>query len=392
MTMHFSLPSFFRKMPNNLLKQYFAAKGLLGEVDFEEMSKTNPAAFLKAWNALPDETRGVVEPQLREIFDMSCEKGFVAIRDEAKWQLAGDEPQLAAFVDRLAGMESHSERAMTTFLDRHEFWRGATRFCHADSLPYWRKRRGLPTRAAVIDMDSRVALQSEIGVWFREAEGRGRKCLVELLKRDERDYFFAFPEDFANRSDEWVGNELEQRPRNPAFEVVFVWSAKEGTLDTNYRGSAKARKALQTIFARNVLKLDKLPPEEDDEPIYDLNPLKRREFQFVYAADSGIESVRVRKLRLSSLVRKGDKITLEANASSNPLAVYDVVEQAGRAFPLAQWEVDQAEIVVHLAATDDKPPRRETFRLGLPNSCSLKYDEIGLKLRAMLVASKIEPL
>ena len=112
--------------------------------------------------------------------------------------------------------------------------------------------------------------------------------------------------------------------------------------------------------------------------------------KLIYAADSGIESVRVRKLRLSSMVRKGDRITLEADPTSNPLALYDVIEQAGRAFPLELWNVTQVEIVAYLAARDDKPPRRETFTVGYPNSCSVKYDEIGLKLRAMLVASKIE--
>jgi hypothetical protein len=98
----------------------------------------------------------------------------------------------------------------------------------------------------------------------------------------------------------------------------------------------------------------------------------------------------VRKLRLSSTVRKGDRISLEADTNSNGLALYDVIEQAGQAFPLELWNVTQAEIVVQLAQIDDKPARRETFTVGYPNSCSLKYDEIGLKLRAMLVASRIE--
>jgi hypothetical protein len=31
------------------------------------------------------------------------------------------------------------------------------------------------------------------------------------------------------------------------------------------------------------------------------------------------------------------------------------------------------------------------FTISWPNSCSLKHDEIGLKLRAMLEASGIEP-
>jgi hypothetical protein len=37
------------------------------------------------------------------------------------------------------------------------------------------------------------------------------------------------------------------------------------------------------------------------------------------------------------------------------------------------------------------PAKTVTFQVTYPNSCSLKYDEIGLKLRAMLTASGIEP-
>jgi hypothetical protein len=387
---HYSVPHFFRQVPNALLKRYFASHELFGDVDFEKMSETKPDALLKAWNALSDEKRSTIEPQLREIFELACEKGVIAIRDEAAWQLGVDTSKLAAFVAQLTHMRSHYERAMVTFLDHRGYWRGATKFYHADSLTYWRKRRGLPAKAAAIDIPSRDALKAEIGTWFREVEARGRNCHIDLFRRDERDYFFAYPEDFANESMEWVGKDLSPRPRNPAFEVVFVWSAKDGALDLNYRGTPKAKDALQAMFARNVLKLDRLPPAPNDEPIYNLNPLKQRTFPFVYAAESGIESVRVQKLRLSSTVRKGDQITLEAETTSNALALYDVIEQAGRAFPLDLWKVTQVEIVVHLAARDDKPARRESFRVGLPNFCSLKYDEIGLKLRAMLVASGIE--
>lgn len=378
-------------MPNALLKRYFAGHELFGDVDFEAMRETKPEALLKAWEGLPVEKRTVIEPELREIFDMSSESGFRAICDEAHWQFGSDEAGCTAFVETLAAKKSHSERAMTVFLDHRKYWRQAAQFNHADSLPYWHKRRGLPARAATIDMASRAGLATDIGTWFREAEGRGRNCHIDLLRRDQRDYFFVYPQDFAGESIEWVDNEFDRRSHNPAFEVVLVWSAGEGALDVNHRGSSKARKALQTIFARNILKLDRLPPKDEDERIYDLNRLRQRTFQFVLPPASGIDSVRVRKLRLSSSVRKGDRIALEADTTTNPLALYDVIEQAGQAFPLSLWEVDQAEIVANLAAVGDKPARRETFRLGLPNSCSLKYDEIGLKLRHMLVASGIEP-
>ena len=38
----------------------------------------------------------------------------------------------------------------------------------------------------------------------------------------------------------------------------------------------------------------------------------------------------------------------------------------------------------------NKPPKKVTIRITHPNSCSLKYDEIGDRLRDMLHASGIE--
>jgi hypothetical protein len=39
----------------------------------------------------------------------------------------------------------------------------------------------------------------------------------------------------------------------------------------------------------------------------------------------------------------------------------------------------------------NKPSKAVTFRITHPNSCSLKYDDLDMKLRDMLEASGIEP-
>jgi hypothetical protein len=51
----------------------------------------------------------------------------------------------------LSELPNHHERAMITFLDHNEFWRGATRFYHADTLPYWPKRKNISNQAAAVD-------------------------------------------------------------------------------------------------------------------------------------------------------------------------------------------------------------------------------------------------
>ena len=69
------------------------------------------------------------------------------------------------------------------------------------------------------------------------------------------------------------------------------------------------------MFATAILKLPELPPDPKDERVYDLNPLRHKSFDFVYETDSGIQDVAVKKLRLSSKVKRGDRITVEADAS-----------------------------------------------------------------------------
>jgi hypothetical protein len=49
------------------------------------------------------------------------------------------------------------------------------------------------------------------------------------------------------------------------------------------------------------------------------------------------------------------------------------------------------ELAASVALSADQPAKSVTIRITYPNSCSLKYDEVDLRLREMLVASGIEP-
>ena len=198
------------------------------------------------------------------------------------------------------------------------------------------------------------------------------------------------PEDYSQQSVEWVDGAFNRRPHNPAFEVVFVYSQKEGSLDLNLRGSFKAIVPLQGMFAMEILKLPELPPDPKDERVYDLAPLSQKSFNFTPAVGSGIEKVLVKKLRLSDRSKKGNRLTVEADPTEKPNAVYDLLDEIGKSVPLHLYNVTQVDLTAYV--TDgDNPAKAVSFRIGHPNSCSLKYDELDLKLRDMLEASGIEP-
>ncbi len=391
MSGQYSTKNFFRQMPNVLLTRYFNKQGLFGDIDFTSMKEGKPDDLFKAWLALPSSQRNKMDAEFRDIFEMSCEKGFRAIIDEAKWQMQETPDALQTFIEKLSALSNHYERAMTTFLDHNSFWKGATLFYHADTLPYWRKRKNLPKCKVAVDEVSLQQLATLIRNYFHYTEGRGSNCVVEPFRRGELDYFFAYPEDYSQQSIEWVNGEFDRRPHNPAFEVIYVYSQKEGSLDLNFHGSNKAIEPLQGMFATAILKIDELPPDPKDERIYDLSPLLQRSFNFNYDVDSGMEAVTVKKLRLSSQIKKGDRITLEADTSRNSNAIYDLLDGIGKAIPLNMYSPTQVELSVLVAVDSNKPAKRMTIRITYPNSCSLKYDELGLKLRDMLEASGIEP-
>jgi hypothetical protein len=391
MARHYSTKDFFRQIPNELLGRYFQARGVFGDLDFSTLMETQPDELFAAWLTVPDSQRHEMDAEFREIFDLSDEKGFRAIIDEAEWHLAGDQDARAEFVDELAALSNHFDRAMVTFLDHNQYWKGATLFHHADTLPYWRKRKNLPRQPAAVDATSLQELASLIRSYFHHTEGRGNNCVVEPFRRGELDYFFAYPEDYSQHSVEWVDGRFDRRPHNPAFEVIFVYSQKDGSLDLNFRGSYKAIEPLQGMFATAILKLSDLPVDPKDGRVYDLNPLRNRNFDFVYDSGSGIEEVAIKKLRLSSKVKKGDRITVEADGINDPGAIHAMLDEIAKSVPLHQYNVTQVELGALVTVNSEKPPKSVTIRITHPNSCSLKYDEIDLNLRDMLVASGIEP-
>ncbi|MDP2785511.1 MAG: hypothetical protein Q8O38_13100 [Sulfurimicrobium sp.] len=390
MTRHYSPKDFFRQMPKKLLERFFAADGVLADFDFPAMKDGKTDALFAAWLALPDAERKPIDAVFSDIFDMSCEKGFKAILTETPHQFKDQPEKIPEFVDMLSALPNHFERAMTTYLDYPNFWKAANRFYHADTLSsHWRKRKNLPHKLAAVDAASIARLEAAIGGYFHYKEGRGKNCAVEPYRRGALDYYFAFPEDYSQQEPEWVNGVFTPRPHTPAFMVIFIYSQQDGSLDIHYQGSHKAIQPLQTMFAVIMLGLDELPPDPKDERVYELGPLLQKNFDFAPAVGSGIENVVVKKLRLSSRVKKGERITLEADTSLDPKAIYTLIDKIGKSTPLHLYNVTLVELSASVVM-DDKPPRNVAIRITHPNSCSLKYDELDHKLRDMLADAGIE--
>jgi hypothetical protein len=397
MARQYSPKNFLRQAPNALLARYCQEKRILAEPYFAGLFETNISPIFEALAKLPTKTQKMVESDFRNIEALAGETGIQAILDVARDQ--GED--LAPI---FAGMDGFYDKAFWTFFERPAVFATALLFVNADNLPtrYWRKRNRLPRVPVQKDEANLRNFAEALSYYFRENEGRGHDCIIDYYHLNGLDYFLAYPEDYSRISLEWNQGALERRARKPAFEVIFIYCQAEGTLNIFFPGGIKTVRDLQVIFSRAILKT-KIPPEEKDQKVYDLDGLKRRDFSFIYDTDSGITGVVIRKLRLSTLGASMKRVTLEAGASQNPNAVYNLLEEVVlvdgapechqcHKIPLSLVNVTQVAIQVVFDHNGSRRQATRTFQISYPNSCSLKQDGRDLVIRKMLVDSGLEPV
>jgi len=374
---------FFRNTPNKYLQGYFTAKQINIDVDFDTLKESDVETLFNAFLALPETEQIQAEADFKTIHSLASEAGVQALVDEALYF------EDNSFIEEIAAIDGFHSKVLWAFINKPEYWHVATMFLHADnvSASYWKKRNNLPMLADGIEDSAIELLSKAISKYFREKEARGKHCKIEEYSRNNKEYFFAYPEDYAQTNNEWVSNSLQNRATHPAFEIIFVYCADEQSLDIYAPKNTKAVLELQKLFAKHILHLDSLPDGKIDKRVYELDTVAERDFDFQITEESGIDSVVVTHLRLSYKNQTKKRLTLEADTKKSPLAVYDLLAE----LDLPPYYISQLGVKVLFAANGAKRKTTRRFNITYPNSCALNYDGNDLKIREMLVASGIEP-
>jgi len=185
---------FFRRTPNALLARYFQEKHeVLQEIAFDELKESEVEPIFQGFLALPDDKQAQFEAECQEIDAVACQGGVAALADEADFH------QDKAFPAAICKIDGFHGAVMWAFLEHPSYWIGATLFLQADNISesLWKKRNDLPHLAPHVADEDMERLAQAIGEHFHTTEGRGRNCKVEVFSRHEKEYFFAYPEDFA---------------------------------------------------------------------------------------------------------------------------------------------------------------------------------------------------
>ncbi len=385
MARQYSHKQFFRQVPNRLLARYFQSKkNVLEDIDFEELGETEINPIFEAFIALPPEKQTEMEAEFQDIDTMACQGGVTALSDEADFH------QDYEFLKEIAKIDGFHGKVMWTYLEHPQYWSGARGFLHSDSISVskWKKRNDFPHLPPKVEPEDIEKLSQAISNHFYKKEGRGRNCMVDVFRRHEKEYFFAYPEDFAQSSIEWVRNSLSPQARHPAFEIIFVYTQMEGSLDIYAPRNTKSVLVLQEIFAKTILGMDELDEFGGNQLVYDLDDLTDRNFSFKYSIDSGIDEVMITQLRLSLKTGNKKRVTVEADPSFERNAIFDLIDQLN----LPPFHVSQAEIKVNFIHNPETRSHTRRFRISYPNWCALRHDGRDLIIRKMLIESGIEPI
>lgn len=381
---------FFRKAPNYLLREYFTRRGLLTDIDWDVLGEYDIEPIFEAFLEIETDLQDQISQDFQELYERTDDRGFVqAILDEAKYH--GIDPDLS---DRFDEMKSHLERAFWIFLNRkEEYWDGACVFWRVDKLSHgrWQKRRKLPAMPGSVDESVAEDLKQALIKHYSKQEARGRNCQVEVYRRGDEEIFYAYPEDYRQNISRFIGDRLEQQTIQPAFEIIFRHNDKKRTLDTFIQGDNATASNLQVIFAASVLKEEIEAEAEEDNLVYDLQPLLNRSFEFKWSNDLGISLVTIKAMRIRIQGEPWRRVTIEADPTHDEDAIYDLLDKVITRLPRASLFLDQVALKVIFDKTpgDRRTPTR-TVVLTTPHTCRMNHDERGERIHQMLADSGIE--
>lgn len=361
----FSLPTVLRMVPNVLLQEFFVS---LGHADFDprwsQRNEKDIGPLIGYLRTLPRDKLNDIEGGLRSVAELACDGGMNALVEACS--VCG-EPGLA---EHLPDYLSVWGRAMFMWLRHRAVFEKAQILHQVDQMAFWRKRNDLPRNAPDKSPAAIAHLARGISALLLY-QGRGQDCTVEIIMRDDVDYFCAFPDDFVQNvlvHDEH--HELTATTFRRTLQIVFAYDRRDGSLETYAKLSKPVKEQLEVLFARAILhwELD----EFDPEAAYELDQLKDPWFDLTPDPADRLQ-VRIRKLRLSSKTG-GRRLLVEVDEDDPEDDIHKAVEECLQLelVPLSEWRVTLASFCFEFLPLDGRKPGRQSFDVGYPRSCTLR--------------------
>jgi len=383
MTRQYTLRKFLRAASNKLIKEYLDRNNIKVDIDFDSMKETKIEPLFLAIAGFEDESlRNSINNDFQDIYRMGFEGGIKRILQTASFQGV----ELLSLFEEMNGFD---EKAFYTFLNHPEIFEFASRFACTEYLPStrWRKVINITPFVKPNYEAKAEALAEAISEYFYKAEGRGKSCFADYYNQGNEHFYFCYPEDYSRSEIVWENGNHKKHYSSPSFEVIFVYDEDAQTLDSFYLGDAKTDKKLKELFVQSVFGMDKLP-DKADEAVYDLNELKKPDFQFAIEEGGIVKKIEVKGLRFVTSER-----TIAINNNKEKESLQALLDDIARSIPsinMMSDSINQVTLKATLAANNRKGETTKTFNITYPGTCSLKYGDKDSILRQVVIDSGIQ--
>jgi len=368
MSRPFKLKAVLRYLDKGLLDEYFKTKAAdlppLNAATRDDMDALEELVL-----ALPAKVANDVTEGLRDVNELAMESGLLALLEVA--DMNGVHPQ--AEIEKLQG---YHDKALYFLLKHPAIFEKASAISHVTDLRA-KVERNLKLRPTDTVAARKDALAEALKSYLLKRDGRGRECVVNVFKYQDRVCFMAYPEDFAKALLVYQDKRLSKTALRPTFEIVYLYYPETGKVELSAKGGPRRHLELFELF--NLAVLEDKSEVAETEKTYSLERFLDKELTLPTAPEDQVEFVRLQKLRLYGRY-DSHRLTLELKEPWGIGAMHALMEKLTLRSTL--YSVSHAEIKMKFPGKGRRGG--VTIQLSYPDKCNLNDSPTHLKAKKYL--------
>ena len=368
----FSLSTFFRMTPDDMLAEFFRRFDTDIPLRDKGGVKEHHVLLMSLMDDIDESVKNHVEKTMHDIAALASKDGMAAFHEAA---LTCHQPH---WLDDLPN-KGRYPTSMHAWLRYPKLFESALANFRFSGLTYWRRRAHLPIFAPEFTGEKLHQLKEALENFFEERQGRGRVCTVDLYDRGNGMYYItAHPDDYAE--DMLVHDDLESLNSQTlckTFEVTLAYDSRRGCCDLYAKVPLAIKRDLEQLFLETIFE-EELPPYE--QAPFDLLPLLKTDFTLTTASEFRITAF----IHVLSLKWPHGAMAHQTKITESPYRdVRDAFNQAK--YPVEGASAEHVKFQFLFHGVDGGRDKSITFEIRQPFTCTLRnqpqeYLELAHKL------------
>ena len=363
MPRYYKPESFLRYLKYNTVREFLEFIGIDNKLP-PKLKKQSRADYLKKlFDSFNESTNTQIDAIFREVHAMGNEGGIVTLLNLFK----GTYPNLAK---EIQNKSNNYNQALYIYMKDPDLFKRAATLSYYDEKKIKAQRNGLKQVPVNELYAQKEALAKAISQYLMTTHGRGENCVVETHDHYEgKVLFVALPEDYVRPDLHYESDRLIRSTKKPSFEIIFIYYPNEGKIELSCKGGKKRQIALFNIFNQTVLQDSK--PILGYQTLYDLDKVLNDNFELVTKLEDEIETVQVKKIRLTDRHNKTRQIYLQIEGKGiKPIQE----ETKQRNVDLKTFKVTQVSFGLKFPGKGRKGS--VTMELTAPDKCNLNESDL----------------